>query len=154
LGDGHTPGDIVALIPQDKVLVTGDLVHDYEPLFWNAHPDSWIQVLEKIKQLDFDSFVGGHGDMHRGKDIINSWLSYIKELKAKTIAAINEGLTLEAFLNKITPETFTSLQNGYGERIQKFRLSYMNYFTGPLPDAVRAEITDIWKFYDPRMKKN
>ncbi|HLP39450.1 MBL fold metallo-hydrolase [Lacibacter sp.] len=154
LGDGHTQGDIIAMIPQDKVLVTGDLVHDYEPLFWNAHPDSWIEVLEKINVLDFEYFVGGHGDIHIGKDIIHSWLNYMKELKVKTIAAINKGLTLEAFLHEVNPDTFISLQNGYADRIQKFRLSYMNYFTGSLQDAIKAEITDLWKFYEHHLKKD
>jgi glyoxylase-like metal-dependent hydrolase (beta-lactamase superfamily II) len=150
LGAGHTPGDIVALILPDKVLVTGDLVHDYEPLFQDADPDSWLQVLEKIKQMDFDYFVGGHGDMHKGKNIIYLWQNYMKELKTKTIAAIKEGLTLEAFQNKLTIESFTSLQNGYGERIQQFRSSYMEYLTGPLLDAVKDEIAYMWKFYYAR----
>jgi cyclase len=153
LGGGHTPGDIVALIVQDKVLVTGDLVHDYEPLFWNADPDSWIQVLDKIKQLNFDYFVGGHGDIHKGKEIIYAWQDYIKELKAKTLAAIKEGLTLKVFQDKIMAESFLSLQNGYGERIQKFRLSYMDYLTGPLPDAIKSEISDLWKFYSGKMQR-
>lgn len=151
LGSGHTPGDIVVLIPQDRVLVTGDLIHDYEPLFWNADPDSWIQVLEKVKQLDFDYFVGGHGDTHNGKIIIESWLNYIKELKVKTNTAIKEGKTLESFLNNITLDSFTSLNNGYGDTIQKFRTSYMDYWTGPLIDALKNEISDVWKFYTNKL---
>jgi cyclase len=150
LGAGHTPGDIVVLIPQDEVLVTGDLVHDYEPLFWDADPDSWIETLEKLKQLDFEYFVGGHGDSHHGKDIISLWENYIKELKSKTIGAIKQGLPLAAFQQKITLESFSSLQNGYGERIQKFRTSCMEYWTGPLLDAVKDEIAYMWKFYCKR----
>jgi glyoxylase-like metal-dependent hydrolase (beta-lactamase superfamily II) len=146
-GAAHTSSDIIAFIRQDKVLVTGDIVHDYEPLFWDADPDSWIQSLEKIKQIDFEYFVGGHGDMHKGKEIVNAWEDYIKELKAKTVVAIQEGRTLKEFQNSITPDSFISLQNGYGERIQKFRTSYMGYLTGPLLDAVRDEIAYIWKFY-------
>jgi cyclase len=148
LGAGHTAGDIVVWIPQDKVLVTGDLVHDYEPLFWDADPDSWVKVLEKIKQIDFDYFVGGHGDMHEGKEIVYAWQSYMQELITKTKGAMNEGLTLETFQKEITIETFHSLQNGYGVRIQKFRTGYMEYLTGPLIDAIRGEIAFVWKFYE------
>ncbi len=149
LGAGHTPGDIIAFIPNDKVLVTGDLVHDFEPLFQDADPDSWIQILERIKQIDFDYFVGGHGDMHKGKDILYAWQNYMIELKDKTKGAIKEGLTLKQFQNNITLESLTSLQNGYGERVQKFRTSYMEYWTGSLLDAVKDEIAYLWKYYYP-----
>jgi glyoxylase-like metal-dependent hydrolase (beta-lactamase superfamily II) len=148
LGAAHTSGDIVVFIPQDKVLITGDIVHDYEPLFWDADPDSWVKVLEKMKQIDFDYFIGGHGDMHKGKEIIYAWQGYIQELITKTKGAILEGLTLETFQNKITTETFSSLQNGYGTRIQKFRTTYMEFLTGPLIDAIKGEIAFVWKFYN------
>ena len=148
LGAGHTSGDILVFIPGDKVLVTGDLVHDYEPLFWDADPDSWVRVLEKLKQIDFEYFVGGHGDMHEGKEIVWAWQGYIRELITKTKAAIQEGLTLETFQKEITTETFPSLQNGYGERIQKFRTGYMEYWTGSLIDAIKGEIAFVWKFYN------
>lgn len=73
LGGGHTPGDIVLLIPEEKFLITGDLVHDYEPLFWDADIDNWLKVLKKVKALDFDYFAGGHGSAHKGKEIIDLW---------------------------------------------------------------------------------
>ncbi len=147
-GAAHTPGDILVFVPEDRVLITGDIVHDFEPLFWDADPDSWIHVLDRAKQIDFDYFVGGHGDVHTGKEIIYAWQNYMKELKLKTISAIREGLTLKEFQNEITVESFTSLQNGYGKRIQKFRSSYMEYLTGPLIDAIRDEIAYLWKFYN------
>jgi glyoxylase-like metal-dependent hydrolase (beta-lactamase superfamily II) len=150
LGAGHTSGDIVIFIPQDKVLVTGDLVHDYEPLFWDADPDSWIQVLDKINRIDFDYFVGGHGDKHKGREIVYAWENYLKELIAKTREAIREKQTLENFQRQITAEMFISLQNGYGQRIQQFREGYMEYFIGPLTDAIKGEIGFLWKFYAGR----
>ena len=147
LGAGHTPGDIVVFIPEDKLLVTGDLVHDFEPLFPDADPDSWIKVLEKIKQIDFEYFVGGHGDMHKGKEIMNNWSAYMQELITKTREAIREGQSLENFKKQISAASFTSLQNGYGQRIQQFRLGYMEYWTGPLDDAIKGEVDPIWTFY-------
>ncbi|MGE5108276.1 MAG: MBL fold metallo-hydrolase [Sphingobacteriales bacterium] len=151
MGAAHTQSDIVVLIQPDKVLVTGDIVHDFEPLLWDANPDSWIEVLEKIKRIDFDYFVGGHGGMHKGKNIIYAWQDYMKELKAKTIAAIKEGLTLEKFQDSITIESFSSLKNGYGKRIQKFRTTYIDYLTGSLLDAVKDEMGYMWKFYYPAL---
>jgi len=147
LGAGHTSGDIVIFIPEDKTLITGDLVHDFEPLFGDADPASWTEVLEKIKQMDFEYFVGGHGDMHKGKEVLNAWSAYMRELIAKTHVAIQEGLTLEDFEKQITAESFASLEGGYGQRIQKFRTGYMEYLTGPLNDAIKSEVEVLWKYY-------
>jgi glyoxylase-like metal-dependent hydrolase (beta-lactamase superfamily II) len=148
LGAGHTPGDIVVFIPADKVLITGDLVHDFEPLFPDSDPDSWIQVLEKIKQINFDYFVGGHGDKHAGREIVKNWSAYMQELIAITREAIREGQTLENFEKQLTADRFASLQNGYGQRIQQFRSGYMEYWTGPLDDAIKGEVASLWKFYN------
>lgn len=147
LGKGHTPGDIVAFIPKEKFLVAGDLVHDFEPLFADGDPDSWIAILEKIRTWNFDSFVGGHGDFHKGKWVLEAWLAYMKELKAKTLDALQKEQTSKTFLTNLTLDSFSSLQNGYGDRIQQFRTGYMDFWTGPLLDAVRDEAGILWRFY-------
>lgn len=148
LGTGHTPGDIVIFIPEDRMLVTGDLVHDFEPLFPDADPDSWVKVLEKVKKMDFDYFVGGHGDSHKGKEIVLNWSNYMQELIAKTREALRQGQGLEEFEKQTSAVTFTSLQNGYGLRIQQFRTAYMEYWTGPLDDAIKGEVSSLWKYYN------
>ena len=153
LGGGHTPGDIVLLIPEEKFLVTGDLVHDYEPLFWDADIDNWLLILDKIKALDFDYFVGGHGDVHKGKEIIDFWKEYIEEVKAKTIKAIKEGMSLTDFQKSLSLELFTSLQkNDYGKRIQNFRSSYMgDVITGPLLEAIKSQMEFVWNYYQKKL---
>jgi len=152
LGGGHTPGDIVLLIPEEKFLVTGDLVHDYEPLFWDADIDNWLLILDKIKGLDFDYFVGGHGDIHRGKALIDFWKEYMEEVKTKTTTAIREGVSLTDFQKSLSLESFASLQkNDYGKRIQNFRSSYMgNVITGPLLEAIRGQMEFVWNYYQKK----
>ncbi len=155
LGGGHTQGDIILLIPEEKFLITGDLVHDYEPLFWDADIDSWLSVLDKIKAMDFDYFVGGHGDVHKGKEIIDFWKEYIEEVKGKTIKAIGEGISLTDFQKSLSLESFISLQKGdYGKRIQNFRSSYMgDVITGPLLEAIRSQIEFVWNYYQKKRGK-
>lgn len=152
LGSGHTPGDIALLIPEEKFLITGDLVHDYEPLFWDADIDSWLSTLNKIKTLDFDYFVGGHGDVHKGKEVIDFWKEYIEEVKTKTIKAIKEGISLTDFQKNLSLESFASLQkNDYGRRIQHFRSSFMgDVMTGPLLEAIRSQMEFVWNYYQKK----
>lgn len=152
LGGGHTPGDIVLLIPEEKFLITGDLVHDYEPLFWDADIDNWLLVLNKIKSMDFDYFVGGHGDIHKGKEIIDSWMGYIEEVKSKTLRAIKEGMSLTEFQKSISLESLASLQRSdYGKRIQHFRSSFMgDVMAGPFLEAIRGQLEFVWNYYQKK----
>ena len=120
LGAGHTPGDIVVFIPEDKLLVTGDLVHDFEPLFQDADPDSWIRVLDRIKHMDFDYFVGGHGDMHKGKEIINNWSAYVQELITRIREAVREGQFWKILKTKSPPNHSLRCKMGTGKEFSNF----------------------------------
>src|SRR5437762_10691624 len=63
LGKGHTDGDVVVYLPQDKVIVTGDLLHGWMPYMADGYPYDWIRTLEAASALDFDTVIAGHGDV-------------------------------------------------------------------------------------------
>ena len=80
---GHTPGDIAVYHPRSKVLFAGDAV--LEGMDPYIRPDSisirtWIRNLERLKELDIDWIVPGHGALSK-PDIIDSNIAYlVKEL--------------------------------------------------------------------------
>jgi glyoxylase-like metal-dependent hydrolase (beta-lactamase superfamily II) len=94
LGRGHTDGDVVVYIPQDKVLMTGDLIHGWMPYMGDAHPYDWVRTLEAVERLDFDAVLSGHGDVIRGKDVFTLWRGYLTDLMTETARAYGEGATL------------------------------------------------------------
>jgi len=94
LGRGHTDGDVVVYVPQDKVIMTGDLIHGWMPWMGDAHPYDWIQTLEAAQRLDFDAVLSGHGDVARGKDVFTLWRGYLRDLMDETARAYGEGATL------------------------------------------------------------
>ena len=60
----HTYGDVVAFLPQHKVLFTGDIGFFYVvPWCQNAHPSRWIQVCNQIEAMDVRVIVPGHGPL-------------------------------------------------------------------------------------------
>jgi glyoxylase-like metal-dependent hydrolase (beta-lactamase superfamily II) len=94
LGRGHTDGDVVVYVPQDKVIITGDLIHGWMPWMGDAHPYDWIQTLEAAQRLDFDAVLSGHGAVARGKDVFTLWRGYLRDLMDETARAYGEGATL------------------------------------------------------------
>jgi glyoxylase-like metal-dependent hydrolase (beta-lactamase superfamily II) len=69
LGRGHTDGDVVLLLPQERVLMAGDLfLGPHIPYAADAHPSEWVETLRKIFQLDFDQIALGHTPPVRGEE--------------------------------------------------------------------------------------
>ncbi|WP_128548482.1 MBL fold metallo-hydrolase [Larkinella soli] len=149
LGEGHTTGDLVVFVPQARVLITGDLVHDFEPLFFKVSPDRWIGTLNRLEQIPFDHLVGGHGHPQRGKAVVGYWRSYIEEISGRVREGLRQGLSLEQIQTRSTPETLRSLlRHDYGRRIQQAREAAMTpTYIGPLALAVQSNIAAIYRIY-------
>jgi len=67
----HTVGDLLVLLPDDKMLVAGDvLVSRVVPTFQDGFIKNWIRTLDEILALDVvEHFVPGHGDLMTLRDI-------------------------------------------------------------------------------------
>jgi glyoxylase-like metal-dependent hydrolase (beta-lactamase superfamily II) len=66
----HTVGDLMVYLPDDKVLVSGDvLVSRIVPTFQDGFVKSWIGTLDEIRGLDAVHFVPGHGDLMTLHDV-------------------------------------------------------------------------------------
>lgn len=66
----HTVGDMFVYLPQDKVLVTGDVVvNGIVPVMQDAVIKNWIGTLGEIQALDVSVFVPGHGNLMTKGDV-------------------------------------------------------------------------------------
>ncbi len=93
----HTAGDVYAWLPDDRVLVSGDLIFNGgTPLLAEGSPAGLARTLEELGELDPVTVVPGHGELC-GPEAIGSMLDYVcwvRDLARQTHA---EGLSpLEA----------------------------------------------------------
>jgi glyoxylase-like metal-dependent hydrolase (beta-lactamase superfamily II) len=66
----HTTGDLLVHLPDDKVLVAGDvLVSGIVPTFQDGVIKNWIGTLEAIPALGAAHFVPGHGNLMTLSDV-------------------------------------------------------------------------------------
>jgi len=93
LGRAHTDGDVFVFLPNEKVIVTGDALHGWTPFMGDSYPYDWIQTLDAAEKLDFNSVLGGHGDVMHGKLRFELWKSYFRDLMDRTAAGYAEGAT-------------------------------------------------------------
>ena len=73
-GRGHTEGDIVAWLPQQKILFAGDLVEAEAALYTGDafHRDWASHTLDAVKALGAEQLVGGRGAVSRGREAVDA----------------------------------------------------------------------------------
>ena len=78
-GPGHTRGDTIAWVEDEKVLFSGDLV-EYEAGVYtgDAHLEEWPATLEALRALRAEAIVPGRGEAMKGNAQVNLALDYTK----------------------------------------------------------------------------
>jgi glyoxylase-like metal-dependent hydrolase (beta-lactamase superfamily II) len=83
LGRGHTAGDVVTYLPQERVIATGDLLVENTSYMGDAYFTDWIDTIESLKQLDFETVLPGHGQAFTGKAKLEHWQAYLRDFWAQ-----------------------------------------------------------------------
>jgi len=103
-GRGHTEGDIVAWLPDQKILFAGDLVESQAALYTGDafHADWASGTLDAVAALGAESLVGGRGAVARGRAAVDAAIGqtrdFLETMLAKVGAVHATGGTLkEAF---------------------------------------------------------
>jgi cyclase len=86
LGRGNTVGDAIAYVPNEKILITGDLVDSPVPYLGGGFPIEQVATLKRMAELDFEKLVPGHGGVLKGKDFVQQEIELIEAV----IAAMNQ----------------------------------------------------------------
>ena len=133
LGRGHTKGDTVAWLPQQKILFSGDLVEfNATPYAGDAYFADWPQTLDRLAALDPAALVPGRGaalttpyDVAQGltgtrafmigaadwhHDPVHGQGLRVRQLLISTLAA--ETAMLDAFAQWLAPDTVLCSFNG------------------------------------------
>jgi glyoxylase-like metal-dependent hydrolase (beta-lactamase superfamily II) len=96
-GRGHTDGDLVLLLVEDRVLVSGDLF--FNGFYPNIDLEAggtvagWPETLDRVLALDFDTVVPGHGPLATRADLVR-FRAFMRSLWEQTAAVVERGGTL------------------------------------------------------------
>src|ERR1700722_4816983 len=95
IGPAHTWGDMVAYLPQHKILFAADLAFFHlVPYCHNAHISKWMESIDKVMKWDVDVIVPGHGPVGGKKDLAESaeYFRFLKpEVKKRYDAKMSTG---------------------------------------------------------------
>jgi len=82
VGPAHTSGDVIAHLPEQKIVFTGDILFRLcTPIGWDGTFDGWIAALDYIVSLKPDVVVPGHGPLCdvKGVQEMKNYLVYIRQ---------------------------------------------------------------------------
>ena len=143
LGRGHTKGDTVAWLPQEKILFSGDLVEfDATPYAGDAYFQDWPQTLDHIAALKPLALVPGRGPALIGEDQVARGLAGTKAFVTELYASVKAGATAGKDLKSVYRETFDKLKPKYGNWV---------IFDHCMPFDVTRAYDEATKFPDPRI---
>lgn len=112
LGAGHTKADLVVHLPNEGVLVAGDLVVFPVPLVGSTSlPGEYAATLKRLLELQPKPkiIVPGHGPALRKDDYIWTAMRLLESLASQTSAAVDRGETLEQARRSVHLDKFKAM---------------------------------------------
>jgi cyclase len=101
LGRGHTDTDVVLFLPKERIVCTGDLMESIVSYMGDSYPEEWIATLDRLKALDFDTVMPGHGVVFKGKAKIDAFQKYLRDVITQVTALRKQGLSAEDAAQKV-----------------------------------------------------
>ncbi len=143
LGRGHTKGDTVVWLPQDKVLFSGDLVEfDATPYAGDAYFQDWPATLDNLAALAPDKLVPGRGPALTTPDDVRAGLEGTRAFVSALYASVQAGAKQGLPLRQVYEATMAALAPEYGHWV---------IFKHCMPFDVTRAYDEATAYPDPRI---
>ncbi|AOJ02802.1 MBL fold metallo-hydrolase [Burkholderia mayonis] len=143
LGRGHTKGDTVVWLPQEKVLLSGDLVeYGATPYAGDAYFQDWPHTLDAIAALKPEKLVPGRGAALKTPQEVADGLAGTRAFVSELYAKVKSGAAAGKDLNAIYKETYAELKPKFGEWV---------IFDHCMPFDVTRAFDEATQYPDPRI---
>ena len=143
LGRGHTKGDTVAWLPQQKILFSGDLVEfDATPYAGDAYFKDWPATLDRIAALQPQQLVPGRGAALTTPEQVAAGIAGTRNFIADVRASVEEGVKAGKDLNAVYKDTMARLTPTYGHWV---------IFQHCMPFDVTRCYDEMTQYADPRV---
>lgn len=98
---GHTPGQLSVFVPRERVVFTGDTIFsECQTWLHTSNIDQWLVALERIRQLDIDHIVPGHGPVTT-KAYLDVQRSVLMEWVTAVAVAVAKGWSREETVERV-----------------------------------------------------
>ncbi|MEO8738841.1 MAG: MBL fold metallo-hydrolase [Casimicrobiaceae bacterium] len=143
VGRGHTKGDTIVWLPQEKILFSGDLVeYGATPYTGDAYLADWPATLDAIAGLQPQKLVPGRGASLMNPQDVKAGLDGTRAFVTEMFAAVKQGAAAGKNLRTIYKETYAALKPKFGHWV---------IFDHCLPFDVTRAYDEATQYRDPRI---
>jgi glyoxylase-like metal-dependent hydrolase (beta-lactamase superfamily II) len=146
-GPAVTPGDAFLYLPQEQILVTGDLL--VNPISWtlSCYPSGWLKTLEHLDALDARVIIPGHGPPLVDESLLHATMDVFRILLRHGRESYAAGIDVDKARATILPELADlrrQITHGDPPLEQAFDVQLVDWYlhrvydeeSGPLGDAI------------------
>ena len=106
LGRGHTRGDSVLFVPEDRIVYLSELYsHKEFPSLADSYSSDWVAALDTAEALEADIFVPGHGliteDPRASRRGMRHFKQLLLDLREAVRTRIETGATVEEIVKTV-----------------------------------------------------
>jgi glyoxylase-like metal-dependent hydrolase (beta-lactamase superfamily II) len=143
IGRGHTKGDTVVWLPQERILFSGDLVeYQTTPYTGDAYLADWPATLDAIAALKPAKLVPGRGAALQNEAQVAAGLDGTRAFITEMFGAVKAGAASGKDLRTVYKETYAALKPRFGDWV---------IFDHCLPFDVTRAYDEATKYRDPRI---
>ena len=116
VGPGHTKGDTIVWLPQQRILFSGDLV-EYQTAAYtgDAQLEEWPGTLETLRAMDPDKLVPGRGPALENRQHVHDGLDYTKDFVTTLFTCARESVAAKRTLEDMFQYTRSKLDPKFGK---------------------------------------
>ena len=118
-GPGHTGGDTLVFLPEERIVFTGDFFvgrpggHSL-PYMGDGYVEEWPASLDRLKALEWDTLVPGHGLPFREREQIDHLQALLRDLNRQVTALYAEGVSVQEAIGRVDLSPHVQY---YGQRV-------------------------------------
>ena len=143
VGRGHTKGDTIVWLPQEKILFSGDLVeYGATPYTGDAYLGDWPATLDAIAAMQPQKLVPGRGASLTNPQDVKAGLDGTRAFVTEMFAAVKQGAAAGKNLRTVYKETYAALKPKFGHWV---------IFDHCLPFDVTRAYDEATQYRDPRI---
>ncbi len=115
-GRGHTEGDIVAWLPEQRILFAGDLVESQAALYTGDafHRDWRSGTLDRVAAFAADTLVGGRGAVVHGSAGVRDAVSSTRHFLDVVVETVQQEQAADGTLKEAFTKAHAALVDRYG----------------------------------------
>jgi glyoxylase-like metal-dependent hydrolase (beta-lactamase superfamily II) len=143
LGRGHTKGDTVVWLPQERALLSGDLIEfDATPYAGDAYFKDWPRTLDNLEALEPLAVVPGRGAALTTPESIARGFAGTRNFVAELYQSVSQAARAGKSLNAAYKDTYAKLKPKYGQWV---------IFDHCMPFDVSRAYDEATHYPDPRI---